>query len=289
MKKLSNITNSILLSGVLLLSGCSERGNSYTPGTNINLSLDISESDIPDSTSSLTSSDSTSNISSSENSFEQSSDVSAEPVPVEFTEEDRELQEILSNLLVPAEEIYSWMVNEVYSDTVYKFRFSDFDETKVHYYYLFSGIGSGLFERPTTCEEMEDLMLEYFTADRTDKFLSKFSVCSAVENSDGTYTLKRVDKKTSPLPTKFIEINGQLYRDEGVSTYSINIDLDTVTVNSKTDDTIEFTYLCNDWTRDVDNSTCLNDKTLYLEYSLNGTLKYEREGWKFASWGWLPL
>lgn len=282
----------ILCSLTLLLVGCTERGSSSAPGAGIDSSLTSSENSVSDVLSesnisstdisvSSSSTDISVNSSSRESASEQSSDVSASAIPVEFTDEDREVQKILSDLLEPADEIYSWM--RAGRGTDYIVIFSDRDPEDYFYYGIFNG-RTERFELPKTCSEMEKLMLDYFSSDMTEYFMKRFAVYNAVKNSDGTYTLERADGKPVLLPAKFVEVNGQLYCDDGISVVGITINPVTVIVTSKTDDTIEFTYLDNDWTREVDDSTCLNDTALYSKYALNGTLKYERGGWKLDNW-----
>lgn len=277
MKKALITSTAFLLAGAMLLGGCSKRESGYAPGTGNDQSSISSESGVSEV---LSESSSVSGSSGTESSTEQSSDVSAAPVPVVFTDEDREVQKIFSELKEPAKEIYSWLTGYDHI-TDLKFRYPD-DETETHEYGLFDAF-SDRFETPKTCSEMKSLMLEYFSADRTDIFLSAFAVCNAVKNPDGTYTLSSYDDK--PLSHKqFVEIDGKLYRDEGVWATAIIIDTETIKVTDKTDDLIEFTYLNDDYTRIFDNSACLNDITLYRKYSLTGTLKYERGGWKLDKW-----
>ncbi len=285
MKKISVTAAAVSLAAVLLLGGCADKGEVSDSDTG----LSSGETDNVSYSMSDTQSE-TNSCESSESSFAESSDVSAVPVPVKFTDEDMELREILSELIEPAEEIYSWMTSLcLWGNTDYKFRFADLDETRIYNYYSFSGTETDhayyLFERPATVEETEELMLGYFSADRTEKFLNRFAVCSAAENSDGTYTLTLQDGDASLLPAKLIEIDGKMYRDEGVGAVGIFIDLNTVKVTSETDDTIEFTYLDNALHyREEDNAACLNDTALYSRYSRSGTLKYERDGWKLDTW-----
>lgn len=210
---------------------------------------------------------------------DQSSDETP-PVPVGFTDEDRELQKILSDLQPPANEIYRWLNNGSYPSDEIQVRFAH-DRSLVHRYHRFGGRrGDDLLEKPTSCEEMKTLMLEYFSAERTEKFFSKyFSVCSIVDNADGIYTLKNDVGKY----TLFIELDGELYHLGTDSVSGIWIVDGSAKVISKTDNTIEFTYLDENWVRSVyeaNDTTILNDTELYSKYAINGTLKYERGGWK---------
>ncbi len=299
MKKLHIMATAILISGVLLLGGCLEQGNSYTPGTDIDLSSDISESYVPDSTSSLTSSDSTGNsensgsTSSMENLFEQSSDVSVKPVPVEFTEEDKELQKILEGLNEGTNAICAWFTRaEPNSDynPISKFfsfdpSFSDaYSEPYTTLYYL---IPDNYFEAgmiiPNTQDGMRKVMLEYLSEDRVNACMEGVDKGSLIENSDGTFSV--ISEEGSLSPVKFIEIDGVMYRNHALGGRGLGINgviSDTAKVTQRTDDTIEFTYLIeNPLNYDNDgNPKYIDNVSLYYENVLEGALKFERGGWK---------
>ncbi len=304
MTKLHKTTMAFLLAAALLMTGCTERKTNPVPGsdTNTNTSSDISDSNSSESTdnssessvssynststkSESSSSDTPDSVSESESNSEESSDVNGNAVPVAFTNEDKELQKMLSDLIDPTNEIYNWF-NDFYGllSTKYKIKLNEIPESELDYY-LFPD--KNILEKvtvseiPTTRAEMKNIMLEYFSEDITECLLSKIYVCSAQEeNPDGSYTLKDVDK----FPV-FVEIGGQLYRNEGVRTTGILIDVNTVKLSERSDDTIKFTFLSSNWVVQDDNLIYLNDMSLYAENASNGVLKYERGGWKLDSWG----
>ncbi len=213
---------------------------------------------------------------------------SADAVPIRFTDKDREIQGILSSMIEPADEIYRWIFDnpgEKSPEAAIRIRFSNY-ESKEYIYYLFSDDESDFVKKPCTFAEMKELMLDYFSAAITEKFMSKFGVCAA-EYSDGTFILKPEDGKTSSFPPEFVEIEGKLYRCGGAPSKSIGIDVETVKIISETDDAIAFTYLPEEQSGregKADNAACLNDAALYLDYSCYGKLKYERGGWKLDNW-----
>lgn len=218
----------------------------------------------------------------------QDSEVRIDPVPLEFTEDDREIQKILSELENPTDEIYFWMsgLNPPEPTDPYKFILPGRDSYSIYYRIPENSRQreNSPFEIPTTLAGMKEIMLKYFSAERTEKFLKNFGVFSAVENSDGSYTLTLDSsteyKKTSPI---FVEVDGKLYRDDGASTSSISIDSETAKVVRKTDSVIEFTYLFyhyDDW----EPNTKYRYEPLYSQYAKKGILKYEMGGWKLDDW-----
>ena len=211
-----------------------------------------------------------------------------EKVPVEFSEEDREVQKILSDMMEPANKVYGWIENtNAFGNSAYRFRFPDRDKTEIYVYYLFSVSGSSnnsSLKKPNTYSDLKELILEYFSADKTETLLMPLSVCSAVENADGTYTVKSTDGSPIINHPFFIEADGKLYQYDVRGDGSIPIALNTVKVSSKTDDTIKFTYIDGSRKSKVDIPTCLGDITFYSKNAVNGTLKYERGGWKLDSW-----
>lgn len=283
MKKQRFILIAAVLLAVSLSSACtliydSESSDISSDSVDTGISSSEAESDSSDSSSDL--------INSSQGKPESSGQSSDENGPVEFSEEDKEVQKILSDIVEPANEIYRWTYGPDIGSPSYQFRIPDFDASMTFTYYPFSASDASehLLERPDTYSELKELMLEYFSADRTEHLLYSFIVCSAVENSDGTYTLKRADGVPIEMPPGLFELDGKLYQIETrgpgeIITY-ISIDLDTVKMRYRTDDQIEFFHLCNVF----DNSETLNDMEIYSAVARCGILKYERGGWKLDSW-----
>ncbi len=284
MKKLSNITNSILLSGVLLLSGCSESGNSYTPGTNINSSLGISGSDILDSTSSLTSSDSIGNsessgsTSNSKSTLKQSSDSNFLNIPTEFTEDDRALQKILADLVAGADEIDRLFVGMNLSENKYVFKLTANESTYEKTYQLIPDNAktypNGLFTIPQSREGMRALLKECFTSNAAEVYMQSVCKGSFMGSLDGSY-LVRIDEGETPW---FVEIDGKMYCDDSAMGIGPRINCETAKVISKTDELIKFSFIGYNLNPDYKNAP---------EYSWNdeGALKFEDGNWKLDGWG----
>lgn len=217
---------------------------------------------------------------------ESSGQSSDENGSVVFSEEDREVQKILSDMMEPANDVYSWTHGPDIDRPAFKFRLPSIDTSMTFTCYPFSASDESehLLERPDTYSELKEMMLEYFSADQTEHLLLSFVVCSAAENSDGTYTLKKADGTPIELLPGLFEVDGKLYQIEtrgpGEIIKYISIDLDTVKMAYRTDDQIEFMHLDNEF----DNSETLNDMKMYSKLARCGILKYERGGWKLDSW-----
>lgn len=212
-----------------------------------------------------------------------------EPVPVEFTDEDRKLQEILTDLYEPTSTINRWFCRLKVSNVDYpdahgwrlKIPEISFEGEYIQIpenYYL----TSESFCVPTTKAEMRELFQKYFTKERTDNLMERYQVCDLIERSDKTLTLKL--RSDDPYEFKvhslyFIEADGQLYALDGYGTFGFIVP-ETAKVTKKTDDTIEFTFLMSNdiW------SEYLGDTSLYLNTAQNGSIKLEDGIWKLHTW-----
>ncbi len=287
MNKLHKKATALLLVAAMLLTGCAEHGNVPAPGsdTNTNTSSDISDSNSSESTdnsseSSISSDNSTSTT--SESSSSDTSDSVSEPessssessqliVPTEFTEADRELQEILKGLWPAAEEINKMFAGADTVDMTYTFKFSDFE-------YQYSLIPEnmltqpgGLFVVPQTYAEMEELLLKYFTEQAVEKYMMEVNKGSLTENPNGTFTVKPDDAEKGCTP--FIEISGKMYCRAGAMDIGFSVNCETAKVIDRTDDLIRFSFLAFHGNPDYVNNP-------ELSWNEEGLLKYERGGWK---------
>lgn len=291
MTKLHKTTTALFLAAALLLSGCAEQGNSPAQGTE-NTS---SDSNLSDSTA-TSNSDSTSTDpevptpeSAPQNSSEVSSDVSADIVPVEFTEEDKELHELLKNL-DGISEFGGWLTAGIVDDTQlekYDLVISETDMPTT-YYKLPDDYSINGKIIPHTYAGMRDVMLEYLTERFTDDLLKTMMAVGKgsikEQNPDGSLLITLLnDEHINKGFYKFFEIDGSMYRNSSVGGKGLGntiIEPETAKVISKTDDTIEFTYLSS-WIY-FDNMDEIQriDATNYSEHAITGVLKYERGGWK---------
>lgn len=290
MKKTLITSTAFLLTGTILLGGCSKGGNGYAPGAEKDPSSVSSESSVSEVLSESRSVNSSSGV---ESSSEQSSDVSAAPVPVEFTDEDRELQKLLGEMGKNEYIIRSWFMGTYpipKSDDVtqphdpVRFKFSQNGLNGDHTYYQippdYSENGMLI---PRTYDEMKELMLNNFSEGLTEKLMnSYFGNGYITEVSENVYSVI-LDTDASFYP-RFIETKGALYRSDGEGGIGFReidwIEYDTVKITRKTDDTIVFSYLRDDWKIKEENKKCLTDERRYNECALTGRLKYERGGWK---------
>lgn len=300
MKK-THITILLLLISSLFLSACSDK-SSYSDSSHGTSSMDISETSISSlqSTNSVESTaiseqsltkPASSAESNTENSEPQteSSDEKHEPVPVEFTDEDIELQEILSELYEPTSAINRWFCRLMVSNAAYpdahgwrlkipEISFEgEYIQVPENYYLV-----SESFCVPTTKAGMRELFQKYFTKERTDNLMERYQVCDLIERSDKTLTLKF--KTDDPYEFKlhslyFIEADGHLYAADGYGTFGFIVP-ETAKITKKTDDTIEFTFLMSNdiWPE------YLGDTSLYLEAAQNGSIKLEDGVWKLHTW-----
>lgn len=310
----------IILASVLaasLLAGCAEQEAGYVPGSESNFTSEADSGNLPDSLStgnaSTSGSTSTSQSSTeSEKNTESSSYVwinypestsshslvvSPDAVPVEFTEEDRELQKILEELDKGESCINVWftcgapLVNNQH-DFEYRFIFPEIDRgddkpLEIVYYQIPDGYSEAGAVIPHTCEEMKEFILDFLAEDEAEWILPRIGKGSFTENSDGTYSVVLEDDKAEWGP-EFLEIDGSMYRNCGVGGRGPvdNIFASSEKVTLWTDDTIEFTYLPFSLSKHEDNIDedgnlkQLKDVSLYNDYARNGVLRYERGGWK---------
>lgn len=299
MKKIQIITTAFIFMMIMLLNGCAELRNNpahdleSTPsgGTSSDINSTTVDSESPDPKSESIV-DSTSDSSSSAGSAD------SEKIPVEFTEEDLELHKILTNLEQGVQEINNWFTSgapigeqgvELTEGLVFRFpKIKQQDSTEIYvskYYYIPENYSERNYILiPNTYEGFNDCFLEFFTEKFTDNKM-KDGVCrgSMTANADGTFDI--MFEENVEFPPHFIEIDKKMYRHSGVGGKGLEmwaINPDTAKIVSKTDDTIEFTYLTKYW-YDLDENgypLYLDDISLYEENALTGVLKYERGGWR---------
>ncbi len=326
MTKLHKTTIAFLLAAALLMTGCAEHSNILAPDadTNTNTSSDISDSNSSESTdnssessgssnnststkSESSSSDTSDSVSESESSSEtesnsdsiseESSDTSDYTIPIELTDEDKELQKNLKGLEDGAKAIHYWFTASIPRDnhgmpliTTLAFHFPEINnpgqDLYFRYYYpIPDGYSEAGFVIPNTCDGIRKIMLEYFSERCTNSFMNQVGTGRITENSDGTFTVMLDDKEKKWAP-RFLEIDGIMYRDDCVGGKGIGfrtLEPDTAKIVSKTDDTIEFTYLSTNWMYydfDEDTYKKITDESQYTKTALTGFLKYERGGWR---------
>ncbi len=294
MTKLYKTTTALFLSAVILLGGCAERSTAPAPAdTDINTSSDVTGGESSESTGSTTSDisgkpeSSLENESNSDSSPEESSDVSVDAVPVEFNEEDRELQNILEDVERGCAAIDLWFSNSapegIPEDKGFTFRFSgDNDLSDGLFYSIPKNYSEGELVIPDTYEKMMETILEYFSENRAGDFFRRLAKGSMTEKSDGIFSISLYNDNMDKGHIELIEIDKTMYRSSSVITKGfVNpIDIKTAKLTKKTNDTIEFTYLSNFGILDSFNPTYLSDVSLYEENAYIGVLKYERGGWR---------
>ena len=305
MKKSHNTITAFLLITALLLSGCSEKTNDSVPtadtsSTTVSPHESISENEsttqspITESTQSRTETVNSAKNSAPESSVQSTSE-EPEPVPVEFTDEDRELQKILSDLWEPTQNIHSWfnyvgVPTDLYPDADdwrLKIPEISFDDESCKWIPDNLRMTDSMFSIPTSKAGMEELFHKYFSAERTDNLLRRIPACELIERSDKTLTLKLKDDpeiyKNHNTRINFIEVDGRLYVPDymGAKDY---IDVETAKVTKKTNDTIEFVFLGTGDAGPDYKPQILNNTLLYSKYAQRGSIKLEDGIWKLHSW-----
>ncbi len=331
MTKLHKTTIAFLLAAALLMTGCAEHSNILAPDadTNTNTSSDISDSNSSESTdnssessgssnnststkSESSSSDTSDSVSESESSTEsdsnseESSDTSDYTIPIELTDEDKELQGILEDLLKGENAICGWFIcdrpivswaemdsegnlvqfsQEGVTVQEYEFFFPEMGVPATYYLMPDNYSENGMFF-PQTYEEIKEIALEYYSERVVDNIMYYWiGKGSMTEKPDGTLEVT-LDENCSNDWYKLLEIDGKMYRLSGDGGRGLGfraLEPNTAKIVSKTDNAIEFTYLLTNWLYyDFDDGTYkeITDESQYTKTALTGVLKYERGGWR---------
>lgn len=228
--------------------------------------------------------------SSSGDSFENNSDLYFETedglkIPKEFTEEDRELQEILKDIKAGVDDLNKLFIKRTDMNEPYYYFYYGSDH---HKYYLIpenrKTDPNKLFAIPQTRAEMEDLLLEYFAAEAAEKLMSEVHKGSMIKTTEGTFINFDGEEKGF---SKFIEVDGKMYVDAETDNSPFVwmhkdppyfMVCETAKVISRTGDTIYFSYISS-YSNNIDP---LTEYMTYTESFANVecSLKFERGGWK---------
>lgn len=273
--KSSHILLTVLLAGTLLLCGCSKDDEN-------------GGSDVISDTESSGNADESSDATSSEPS--ESSPESVVPVPVEYSVEDKALQTLLLDMQKPVEEIMHWYSGMVPPPPELEFVFPQLGSDAVtHYVFIPDNYraqeDASAFVMPVNRSGMRSIMLEYFSEECTDRFISSIRTGSAVKAADGSYVVtlnEEPGQSFGSLYPTFLELNGRLYRFNALKPVTMNIDCGSAKIIEKTADTIKFSYLHYSSIYDFDKK--YQYEPCYSENALTGTLKFERGGWRLDSW-----
>lgn len=194
------------------------------------------------------------------------------PYPLEFTDEDLELQAILEELS-PGHDIAKWNEASTVSENEPEYEFifpASFKQEARSAIYRPMPEGTtpdGKIEYPHTAEALRALYMRYFTQDSVDRYMEEVGKGTMTKNPDGTYSVK-VDGNE---PKNYLEIDGKLYVTEttpylGAAAYPL---FDSAKVIEKTNDTIKFSIIQS------------------AKYHIGtGIIKYERGGWRLRCDGY---
>lgn len=188
----------------------------------------------------------------------------APEIPTEYTEQDIELQTLL-NGLKPGDEVTGlFVIGNFINGTQYNFAFPEItNKYDCHTYYDVSTLD---WKRNSlkSCDEFEQRLLQYFTREATDSYMSK--VCKGtMTTEDGVIYSVILDKDIGGIPI-YVEIDGKMYCTwEAGHSEVTSLLCDTAKVIEHTDNTIIFSHAVADYEN-------FHTKT--------ERLVYERGGWK---------
>lgn len=182
-------------------------------------------------------------------------------MPDEYTEQDLELQKILESLNPGNKAATTLLFNSApaYGDTYY---FILPGNRKLPYLKYIDVSGpQPLVNHPKSLAELEETLLEFFTEESAQYYMSFVGKGTMTDNGDGTYNVKSV----GALDPVYIEIDGKMFYRTYFPTGGWGKFNYTAKVVEWTDDTITYTYVC------------ALGSSFGTEYR---TLKFERGGWK---------
>ncbi len=183
-------------------------------------------------------------------------------MPDEYTEQDLELQKILETLSPGNKVATTLLFNSApaYGD-VYNFVLSGNHKRPYLQYIDVSGPQPSV-KHPKSLAELEETLLEYFTEESAQYYMSLVGKGTMTDNGDGTYNVNVENGVFDPV---YIEIDGKMFYRTHFPTGGWGKFNYTAKVVEWTDDTITYTYV-----------SALTG-AFGTEYR---TLKFERGSWK---------
>ncbi|MCM1333476.1 MAG: hypothetical protein NC084_03380 [Bacteroides sp.] len=187
--------------------------------------------------------------------------------PLDSTEADRALRAILAEAYPTALDYYHLYFDGAVSDLSYPAEGDEEHEPVITVTLPdFDDRGEYLLlpkELPQTAAELRDALTAVFTERVTDEYMSSVETAENVTRGENGITVK---SSTALVPI-FLELDGRLYRYEGVRGGGLSLEWTTAKVVARTETEITFVYL------GYTMSDTLMDAGL-------GRLVYE-DGWKF--------
>ncbi len=185
----------------------------------------------------------------------------APEIPTEYTEQDLELQEIMETLKLGDNVTYLFMPDITTTGTIYNFVFPESSNPKSALAYIDVSGPEQEIDFPKSCDEFEQRLLEYFSQDLTNSYMTGVCKGTMTENADGTYSV--ITDKDTEYP-RYIEINGRMFYRTGAGGSGGSRYYNTAKVIAQTYNTIIFSYACG----------------LYDFSTKTERLVFERGGWK---------
>lgn len=213
----------------------------------------IEPAPVDDSSSYLSDSTASEYSSSDTDSLDDSSD-SGSGIDPSLTEEDLELQAILSGILDKARELDGMFGGMSANGKEYEFKICNSYLVEDHpaymqtrtYYLVSEGQRTepnGLFAVPQSRAEMEGLLLQYFSKRAVKTYMDNIISADIAEEPDGTYTVETENGYPAPL----IEADGKLYYCNDILMSDLDFDPQTARLISKTNSTVKFNYYNNEY------------------------------------------
>ncbi|MDE7229018.1 MAG: IseA DL-endopeptidase inhibitor family protein [Oscillospiraceae bacterium] len=191
----------------------------------------------------------------------------APEIPVEFTEQDLELCEILKGLEPGNKTTDLFIGGLTKTGTEYQFVTTGITGNSREEYitgYFDLSSAEQEFDYPRSRDEFEQRLLPYFTREATDQYMNNVTKGLSMTQSDIDFFIYSVTVENNSNPI-YIELDGKMYYRWDTADHRSRINYDTVKVIDRTDDTIVFSHV------NIDGGS-YHPKT--------ERLVYERGGWK---------
>lgn len=205
----------------------------------------------------------------------------ASKTPLSFTEEDRELQATLGELVTNGTEVVHWFaglrIQGKGNGELHKFKIIG---TNSDYGYCYYPIPDNYTERslivPTTYSQLENTIKKYFADDVAARLLARCD--RGVKTQTGEVKTANDAITFAPI---FLEVDGRLYRSEANASLGLLVDYETARVTEKTDTAVQFTYLKEpyDCNQSIEYQKC---EELYPKYASKGYIVCEDGEWKLT-------
>lgn len=185
-------------------------------------------------------------------------------IPAEYTEEDIELQEILETLKGGDKPSNLFLPDITNIGTVYNFVFPESPNPESNYGYIDLSSAEQNIDFPSSYENFEQQLLQYFSREATDKFMTNVGKGTMTETPDGKYSVTLNESREHP--PEYIYIDEKLFYATGAGGGADINYFNTAKLIERTDNAITYSYAHSYGHGDIER--------------IEGKLVYERGGWK---------